>query len=206
MVINHCQNIIIDTILKKALNTLAFKRTNTTWLTRPTKTYLWSQALIKMHTNRRKVIENGAHSKIPTTDQKQDLPSLNQQFKKLDSWPGSKVSSSGTSIHWSHITLYRESEYSFCHTWKGLSPIAQFFAISPKKFIGGWFQTSFSSCPTTAAVFWMAEVLIDMPLQHNLYKKNLILDTSHYQQHMISTFIGKLHRYRGILVCINIQQ
>lgn len=118
--------------------------------------------------------ENRSYSKIPMINQKQDLPSLNQQYEKLHSWPGSKVSSNGTFINRPCISLCRENEYSFYHTWKGLSPIAQFFAISPKKFIRGRFQTSFSSCPTTAAVFWMAEVLIDMPLQHCLYKNYLI--------------------------------
>lgn len=42
------------------------------------------------------------------------------------------VSSNGTFINWPCITLCRENDNSFYHTWKGLSPIAQFFAISPK--------------------------------------------------------------------------
>lgn len=128
MVPNHCQTHDWYN-LYKALNTLTFKRTNTTLLTRrPDQlTYLRPQALIKIQ-----IGENISYSKIPMIDQKQDLPSLNKQYEKLHSWPGCKVSSNGTFINWPCTTLCRENEYSFYHTWKGLSPIAQFFAISPK--------------------------------------------------------------------------
>lgn len=78
------------------------------------------------------------------------------------------------------------------NTWKWLSSITKLLPISSKKFIWCRIQTSFTACSTAAAVLWLVEVLIDVPLQYSLSKQNTPITFTLLQIGLFHVFIAEV--------------